>query len=433
MINKAKAILKSRFVRNVAIVAGGTAGAQAISLVFSPIITRLYDPEAFGVLSTFIAMLAILKPITAFSFPIAIVLPAKDDEAYSLSRLSIEIAIITTIITCLFLFFGKHILVDVFNLQSISEFLFIIPIAMFGSVMLDLANQWIIRKKLFTINAKVAIVNSLSINIAKVGFGLYYPLAIMLIVIAVVGNAINALLLYAGASLTSTNKISHSFMSVKRCTKFLVIKYQDFVYFRTPQMVLNAASQSMPVLILGSFFGPAAAGSYALGRMVLAIPTTLIGQSVSSVFYPRINEAVQNGENAHKLLFKATITLALIGIVPFGIIMAFGPYLFEFIFGEKWYVSGVYVQWLALWSYFGFINRPSIGAIPVLRLQGVYLIYEVTSVAIRALSLYVGYMYFDSALISIMLFSIASALLNVILVLVTLGFSHNYTVRLNRE
>jgi hypothetical protein len=39
---------KSKFVRNVAVVASGTAGAQAITMAFSPIITRLYGPEAFA-------------------------------------------------------------------------------------------------------------------------------------------------------------------------------------------------------------------------------------------------------------------------------------------------------------------------------------------------------------------------------------------------
>jgi len=47
--------LSSKFVRNVAIVATGTAGAQAITMAFSPINTRLYGPEAFGILGTFTA------------------------------------------------------------------------------------------------------------------------------------------------------------------------------------------------------------------------------------------------------------------------------------------------------------------------------------------------------------------------------------------
>ncbi len=40
---------KSRFVRNAAVVASGTAGAQVIAMAFAPIITRLYGKKAFDI------------------------------------------------------------------------------------------------------------------------------------------------------------------------------------------------------------------------------------------------------------------------------------------------------------------------------------------------------------------------------------------------
>ncbi|UCZ56541.1 hypothetical protein LGV61_12545 [Desulfurispirillum indicum] len=38
-------LYNSKFIRNVAIVASGTAAAQAITMAFAPIITRIYGPE----------------------------------------------------------------------------------------------------------------------------------------------------------------------------------------------------------------------------------------------------------------------------------------------------------------------------------------------------------------------------------------------------
>ena len=45
------------------LVATGTAGAQAISMAFAPLITRIYGPEAFGVLGTFMALLPVNFPV----------------------------------------------------------------------------------------------------------------------------------------------------------------------------------------------------------------------------------------------------------------------------------------------------------------------------------------------------------------------------------
>src|SRR5690606_8930446 len=142
---------------------------------------------------------------------------------------------------------------------------------------------------------------------------------------------------------------------------------------RAPQILINAISQSMPILLLASFFGPASAGFYSIGRTVLGMPTQLIGKSVGDVFYPRIAEAANNGENITRLLTKATLALAAVGILPFGIVMIFGPWLFEFVFGGEWKIAGEYARWLALWSFFAFVNRPSVKSIPVLNLQGQFL------------------------------------------------------------
>jgi len=87
-----KRLLSSRFAKNVALVATGTAGAQAITMAFSPAITRLYGPEAFGLLGTFTATLAIVTPIAALTYPIAIVLPKKDDDARGIAKLSVLLA-----------------------------------------------------------------------------------------------------------------------------------------------------------------------------------------------------------------------------------------------------------------------------------------------------------------------------------------------------
>ena len=92
MITKIASLSKSKFVRNVATVATGTAGAQAISIAFSPIITRLYGPDSFGLLGVFMALVAVLAPLAALTYPIAIVLPKEDSDARALGWLSFYIA-----------------------------------------------------------------------------------------------------------------------------------------------------------------------------------------------------------------------------------------------------------------------------------------------------------------------------------------------------
>ena len=46
----------SRFVRGVGALALGAEGSQAITIAIAPSITRIYGPNAFGLLGTFIAI-----------------------------------------------------------------------------------------------------------------------------------------------------------------------------------------------------------------------------------------------------------------------------------------------------------------------------------------------------------------------------------------
>ncbi|MGC3873512.1 lipopolysaccharide biosynthesis protein [Halomonas sp. GXIMD04776] len=423
MRNYVKPLFHSKFVRNVAVVASGTAGAQAITVAFSPIITRLYGPEAFGVLGTFTAMLAVVTPLAALSYPIAIVLPKQDGDAIGLVKLSLGIALVTSLLTTLMLLVFRDPIVSVFNLQDVGSFMLLLPLAMLSAACMAIASQWVIRKKLFKLKAKVSVLQALWINGAKAGIGLVTPVAAVLVILATLGSALHALMLYKGIRTKRADRFVDDQavpLESPASYKALALRHRDFPYYRAPQVFLNAVSQSLPVLMLASFFGPAVAGFYSLGKMVLGVPSTLIGQSVASVFYPRINEAAHAGENTQRLILKATLALAAVGIVPYGVIVAFGPWLFSFVFGDEWKIAGVYAQWLALWSYFGFMNRPSVGAIPVLALQGFFLFYEIANVVLRALGLFLGFFIFESALMAIVMFSIVSVILNALLIFSTL-------------
>lgn len=166
------------------------------------------------------------------------------------------------------------------------------------------------------------------------------------------------------------------------------------------------------MLLLAAYFGAGAAGQYAIAMAVLAIPVTLIGSSVVAVFYPRINEAILNGENARQLIIKATAGMAVTGALPFLVVIVAGPPLFTFVFGAEWHMAGVYAQWLSIWLFVGFMNRPSVSAIPALRLQGVLLAHEIVSVILRVAALYIGFSVMDDAVSAVAMFSFVGMLLN---------------------
>jgi len=407
---------KSRFVRNVAVVGSGTAGAQAITMAFAPVISRLYSPEAFGLLGTFTAVVAMITPIAALSYPIAIVLPREDSVAKGIARLSAYISLAMAMVVALFLLTGRHKLLGLLQVEAIAAFVLLIPLNILFAAWLEIAQQWLIRKNLFHIKAKAAVAQALLVNSAMTGIGWFNPVAAVLIVLSTIGSALHAALLYFGLSQAKQEKLQESDSQPGESLLALAKRHYDFPLYRAPQVFINAISQSLPVLMLASFFGPASAGFYVLCKRLLEMPSALIGKSVGDVFYSRITEAAHRGENLTRLIVKATLALAVIGFLPFAIVIAYGPWLFGVVFGAEWVVAGEYARWLALMMFFFFINKPAIAAVPVMGLQRTLIIYEIFSTGTKILALYIGFVLFMDDVLGVAFFSIVGMIAYIFLI-----------------
>lgn len=403
MRQKILQLSKRPFIRNVAAVTSGTAASQAIAMAFSPLITRLYGPETYGILGVFMSIAGIMGAIAAMTYPIAIVLPRSDADALGLAHLSMYIAIVMSLFVTVILFcFGPEIL-NLLNVKEISTFMYLIPVFMLISAVSEVVGQWSIRKKAFMLTAKVTLWQTLLMSTIKTGLGFVHPTAAVLVVTNTLSGLLSAAMLLLGLRKTHTGcqKVSETQPSSWALAK----RHRDFPLLRAPQILLNAVSHSLPVVMLATYFGPVAAGFYSIAFAVLAMPAALIGGSAMQVFYPRINKAIDRGEDAKALIVKATAGLALSGALPFAAVIAAGPMLFGFVFGSEWRMAGCYAQLLSIWLFFQYINKPAVSAIPALRLQRGLLIYELFSSGAKVLALYLGYFFFESDVAAIALFS----------------------------
>lgn len=413
-----KLIKKQQFVKNVSILVSGTILAQLVNLILMPIITRLYGPEHFGILSTFTAITAIIIPISALTYPTAIVLPKRDKLAYDVAKLSIYVTFFVSLFILLLIIIGKDILVSKFSLESISMFLYLIPLVILFSGLMQICEQWLIRTQQFKINAKVHFFQSVIINGGKVGLGFFYPYAVTLVSLNVIANGLRALLMMLFME-RKINIVKDSFKVKRKRMLALLKKYKDFPLYRAPEEFLSAISLSIPFLLLTTFFGPSAAGFYSIGNTVLSLPSRLIGKAVGDVYYPRITKAVNEFEPATKYFIKTTFVLFLVGLIPFGIIILFGPNIFSFVFGPEWNIAGEYARWIAIASYSTLINIPAIRSMPVLRAQRLLLIFTVIRLILRSLGLFIGFIFFENDLVAVALYSILGGICNFTFMFVT--------------
>jgi O-antigen/teichoic acid export membrane protein len=367
----------------------------------------MYGPEAFGLQGLFVSVVSLLSIIAALGYPTAIVLPKGDTDALGLAKLSILIGLTMALLTTVILIFCGTDLLRLLNAEAISDFLFLIPFAIFISVLHSVLAQWLIRKKAYQLTAKFAVFTAFLLNIAKTGLGVLAPSALALIVTNVAGSLLGTVLTFLGwKRLLKDRSKKQSDTASASTFRQLVTRYHDFPLLRTPQNLINSFSQKLPILLLASYFGASASGQYSIALAVLGLPANLIGNSVMAVFYPRVTEAINKGEIARPLIIKATLGMAVTGALPYLLVAISGPFLFASVFGQEWRTAGVYAQWLSVWLFLQYINKPAVAAIPALRLQGGLLIYELFSTGTKIFALWMGFSVYGNEVMSIALFSL---------------------------
>jgi O-antigen/teichoic acid export membrane protein len=372
------------FLKNVLILLSGTAFANLITLLFTPIITRIYGPEEYGYLSVFSSIVYTITPAISLTLPVAIVLAKTDSEAKKLAEISFAICLILSTAVAGLLYIFESDILGYFNLEKLEGVSVLIPITILITGTYFILEQWGIRNKSFKRLAISQTVRTSSIGTSQTIFGFYNPKAAVLIVLYSLG------ILFQTIYLTIKSK---SIFTIQRCEltyKSLIYKYRQFPLYRAPHTVLNSVAFSAPVIVLSSFFGTSTVGYFALAFNMLLVPVTLLGKSFGDVFYAEITNRYQQGLDIAPMLKKAHRSLFLLGIAPFGTVAIAGPEIFGIVFGEEWQSSGIYGQWIAPWLLCVLVSRPTAATIPVLNLQRFMLIHEVIFLSLKLLALYVG-------------------------------------------
>jgi O-antigen/teichoic acid export membrane protein len=122
----------SQLVQSAAILATGTAAAQAIAVLASPVLTRLYPPEAFGLYATFIALVSSLTPAATGRYEVALMLPRADRSARELYAVALWFCVIlcATLVLLTTAILGSDFAPEV--LLKLGDWALVAPLTLFG-------------------------------------------------------------------------------------------------------------------------------------------------------------------------------------------------------------------------------------------------------------------------------------------------------------
>lgn len=405
----------------------GTGLAQFITFIFSPLLTRIYNPSQFGLFFLFVISAGLFSIIQTGALEKAIIVGKSRIEALSIFSLVIVIICgIDLFMIALYPIFS--VILDFFFHYNLS-FVFYIVFLLYASILalIRLFSATLNRRKKYSIIATAIIVKASAILFFQISFGLLGWIRYGLVTGSVIGLVVSSIyLLYFTPINLRYLRINYLWEA-----KVYITKRRDFVLFEMPASIINELSVQLPVYVLKFFYGQTSTGLFSLTHKVLSQPMQILGHSVAEVFIRKASEMEHQNISQEKLAFDVFKTLFKLGIVPFTIIALWGPFLFSFIFSDAWRISGIVASILAPWQLLVLAGSP-VSSIFItkgkLKLSYQLNIFLLTT---RAVSLLAGVFFFNDFIITVSLFSLVSCLYWLFLSFYSLkicGISYNESI-----
>jgi O-antigen/teichoic acid export membrane protein len=351
---------RSGFVRHIVTLATGAALAQVIPLLVQPVLTRLYTPHAFGVLSLYVALMSNLAVLATARYELAIVLPAEGKRASNLMALSIVFASILSVLVLLAQLGGANRLLLRFMVApdeatDFSHWLFLLPVSLWLAGMMQAWTNWNNRHSRYRANASGRMSQSLGMSVTQLAGGLLHCGPGGLIVGQFAGQFCS-LVAQAWADIKRRFDWRHQ---VDRATmKLVALEYSEFPKVNTPHAFVTALQDSLTLSLLGSMSGTATVGFYGMMMRFLKLPAALIGQAVAQVAYRELAEARNAGQPLRPIIKRMAVALGGIALIPFLVIQLAGEPLFALVLGETWRPAGRYAEAMSVFILFHFVASP---------------------------------------------------------------------------
>lgn len=376
MKKQLKSLYKSSFARNATKLATGTGISQILSLVFLPILTRLYSQDAFGLLTAFTTVVGFIASFATLKYDTALVLPKEDRDAYSLLKLSNIVTIFITIFCVLVMFLPIPYFEEYQGLQIL------IGIGVLLSVNYNNSALWNIRFKHFNSTSISRVIQSISIFIFQYFLYSFFDLKGL-----VIGNILGISI--SGLYLILMRKFRWSeYKSISKREMFVQAKrYIDFPkYFTFSNAILTLAS-SLPVILFVKFIPLAQIGIYGIALRIIAQPVTLISNSLRSVILGDMAQKKNNDRSILSWYLKIFVGLFLVSLLASVLLILFGDVIVRVFLGEGWNDVSVYAKMLIPLLISMMIGSPGTAAVRVFEMQKYTLKYSIVSLVIKATTL----------------------------------------------
>ncbi|HEU4671551.1 MAG TPA: oligosaccharide flippase family protein [Candidatus Limnocylindrales bacterium] len=328
------------FARSVVVLAAAGAASQVVVIAASPVVTRLYSPVDIGTLAVYTSLLSLLSVAVSLRFEQTIPMPTTDLEGRELLGVALVANVALSGLTVVAVALVGSDVARLAQSPGLAGWLWLLPISLSALGAFEALSLWAVRTGAFSAMAGAKLGQNVGQVAAQVSLGLLGAGSAGLMVgdaVARVGGcaALRQLLATRGALLTDV-----TLGGMRRAAR----QYRRFATISAASGLVNTAVANLPPIILATLYGPAVAGFFALGRLVIFAPAEVISTSIGRVYFGRVTRARNEAPGSLQGLLVRVATRLSLALPAFALVFVASPVVFPIVFGPDWAEVGVYAQ-----------------------------------------------------------------------------------------
>jgi len=344
---------QSEFTRNVLTLMTGTSIAQAIPIAISPILTRIYTPEDFGIFALYMSVAGLISVMATGRYELAIMLPKNDKDAAQVLMLSLMISFFVSLCSLIFVFIFNESITSLLKEPEISSWLYFIPLSVLLTGLYQSFYYWNNRQKKYKNLASTKVSQSIVTSSSNVSLGVASLGSSGLIFSSLIGQAISNIILIR---LTLFSKRALTLKVDRLKIMALSRKYKKFPMINSLNAFVDQIRVAGINVLIIRLFGTGTLGQFSLAWKMVQTPLSLISGSLSQVFYQKI--ARSEKKDLYGLLRGYLQKSVMLSLPIFIGIFLFSVDIFVFIFGVNWELAGQVASLLSPWLFFNFLSAP---------------------------------------------------------------------------
>ncbi len=332
----------------------GTTIAQAIPVAITPILSRIYTVEDFGVLALFVSITSIFGVLVSGRYELAIMLPKEDEDAINILALGILLVSGISLTLLLIVLFFHDWFVRILANDNISFWLYFVPLTVLFMGMYNLLMYFNNRKKYYKDIAKATVIKSIVMSVIQ--------LSLFFLKNGTVGLISGQISTHLAANLRLVKNIVKNKNLLSAINKKSIItmakRYKKFPLISIWSSLSSTLSFRLNPIIISHLYKARALGFFAMAEKILIVPTIFIGKSIGQVFFEEASKSKHEPGDFKKVCYKTLMRMLLIGAPSFLFLFFTVEFIFTFVLGEEWTIAGQYAKILVPFYFINFILTP---------------------------------------------------------------------------